>query len=85
MLDSQQPDGTYPSVVPLIWGVGSGRTSWAEAGIIVPWNMYKNVWKQRSFEQQLRFYGKIFGLDATQNLTAIFNNGVIHNMRLVGL
>jgi alpha-L-rhamnosidase len=38
--DSQQADGTYPSVVPDNWRVGYGRTAWAEAGIIVPWNMY---------------------------------------------
>jgi alpha-L-rhamnosidase len=38
--DSQQPDGSYPSVVPDNWNVGYGRTAWAEAGIIVPWNVY---------------------------------------------
>ena len=38
--DSQQADGTYPSVVPDNWKVGYGRTAWAEAGIIVPWNIY---------------------------------------------
>ncbi|MHB9056795.1 MAG: family 78 glycoside hydrolase catalytic domain [Paludibacteraceae bacterium] len=39
--DSQQADGTYPSVVPDNWSVGYGRTAWAEAAVIVPWNMYQ--------------------------------------------
>ena len=37
--DSQRDDGAYPSVSPFSW-VGYGQGAWAEAGIIVPWNVY---------------------------------------------
>lgn len=39
MRDSQRSDGAYPSTAPIIWG-GFGQGAWAEAGIIVPWNVY---------------------------------------------
>jgi alpha-L-rhamnosidase len=39
MRDSQRDDGAFPSVAPHSW-VGYGQGAWAEAGIIVPWNVY---------------------------------------------
>jgi len=39
MRDSQRSDGAFPSTAPIIWG-GFGQGAWAEAGIIVPWNVY---------------------------------------------
>jgi len=39
MRDSQRSDGAYPNTAPTIWG-GYGQGAWAEAGIIVPWNIY---------------------------------------------
>ncbi|HET7734169.1 MAG TPA: alpha-L-rhamnosidase C-terminal domain-containing protein, partial [Paludibacter sp.] len=39
MRDSQRSDGAFPSTAPVIWG-GFGQGAWAEAGIIVPWNVY---------------------------------------------
>ena len=39
MRDSQRSDGAYPSVAPIAW-VGYGQGAWADAGIIVPWNVY---------------------------------------------
>ncbi len=39
MRDSQRSDGAFPSTAPIIWG-GYGQGAWAEAGIIVPWNVY---------------------------------------------
>lgn len=39
MRDCQREDGAFPSTAPVIWG-GHGQGAWAEAGIIVPWNVY---------------------------------------------
>jgi len=39
MRDSQRSDGAFPNTAPTIWG-GYGQGAWAEAGIIVPWNVY---------------------------------------------
>ena len=41
MRDSQRSDGAYPLLAPYIWGDrGYGQGGWAEAGVIVPWNVY---------------------------------------------
>ncbi len=43
MMDSQDPEGGYPGVAPLAqYGGDMMRVGWADAGIIVPWT----VWKQ---------------------------------------
>ena len=43
MTDSQDPEGGYPGVAPLAqYGNEMMRVGWADAGIIVPWT----VWKQ---------------------------------------
>ena len=43
MMDSQDPEGGYPGVAPLAqYGDDMMRVGWADAGIIVPWT----VWKQ---------------------------------------
>jgi alpha-L-rhamnosidase len=39
MRDSQRSDGAYPDVAPHAW-VGWGQAAWAEAGLVVPWNVY---------------------------------------------
>lgn len=40
MRDSQFSDGAYPDVAPNTHIVGGGNGGWAEAGIIVPYNIY---------------------------------------------
>ncbi len=39
MRDSQNSNGAYPDVAPHNW-VGFGNSAWADAGIVVPWNIY---------------------------------------------
>ena len=40
MRDAQRSDGAYGVIAPYHWGVGYGATAWADAGVIVPWNVY---------------------------------------------
>lgn len=40
MRDSQRSDGAFPHIAPYAWGVGHGAAAWADAGVIVPWNVY---------------------------------------------
>jgi alpha-L-rhamnosidase len=61
MRDSQRSDGAYPSVAPHSW-VGWGQAAWAEAGLVVPWNVYlmyndKSILKENfeSMEQYMTF------------------------------
>lgn len=42
LLDAQQPNGTYPSVVPYPgWSPLDGGAAWADAGVVVPWVIYR--------------------------------------------
>lgn len=42
MRDSQRPDGAFPGVAPLAqYGNSSHELGWSDAGIIVPYNMWK--------------------------------------------
>ena len=72
MRDTQSPTGAFPGVAPLAqYGAGDGkgngdmmRVGWADAGIIVPWT----VWKQfgdkaiveENWEAMNRFMGHIY-------------------------
>ena len=40
-IDSQMSDGSYPDVIPRSNATGSGAAAWGDAGIIVPYTMYK--------------------------------------------
>ena len=40
MRDSQRSDGAFPHIAPYAWDVGFGAAAWADAGIILPWNVY---------------------------------------------
>ena len=40
-IDSQVDDGSYPDVIPRSNATGSGAAAWGDAGIIVPYVMYK--------------------------------------------
>jgi alpha-L-rhamnosidase len=40
MRDAQRSDGAFPHIAPYAWGVGHGAAAWADAGIILPWNVY---------------------------------------------
>jgi len=40
MRDAQRSDGAYGVIAPYHWQVGYGAAAWADAGVIVPWNVY---------------------------------------------
>ena len=40
ILDAQQPDGAFTDVSPHVGTVDIGSPAWADAGVIVPWNVY---------------------------------------------
>ena len=75
VLDSQQPDGSYPSVVPDNWNVGYGRTAWAEAGIIVPWNIYLMYGDKGILESNYNSMERFMNWLATQHFDGFKYNG----------
>jgi alpha-L-rhamnosidase len=43
LADAQLPSGAYPDVAPRIGVTGSGNAGWADAGILVPWLLYRRT------------------------------------------
>ena len=61
-IDSQTADGAYPDVIPVSNATGAGAAAWGDAGIIVPYTVYKkygDIWVLRrnyeSMEKYMRF------------------------------
>jgi alpha-L-rhamnosidase len=48
MVDAQRETGAFTDIVPFVdVGVGAGRAAWADAGIIVPWEVYRHTGDKR--------------------------------------
>jgi alpha-L-rhamnosidase len=51
ILDAQSADGAYPDVAPRLVAERDGAPAWADAGIIVPWLMYRRYGDLRFAER----------------------------------
>lgn len=47
---AQRPDGAYPDVAPDV-GLGAGNAGWADAGVIIPWVLYRVYGDRRILER----------------------------------
>jgi len=72
--DSQREDGAYPSVSPFSW-VGYGQGAWAEAGIIVPWNVYLMYDDAGIITENFESMEKYMGFLAAQTGEGFLYNG----------
>jgi alpha-L-rhamnosidase len=50
ILDAQSPEGGYPDVAPRLVASRDGAPAWADAGIIVPWLMFRHYGDVRLLE-----------------------------------
>jgi alpha-L-rhamnosidase len=51
LLDAQLPDGAYPDVAPRLVIERAGAAAWADAGVIVPWLMWRRYGDVRFLER----------------------------------
>lgn len=51
VVDSQTAEGAYPNVAPNTQGLGDGAPGWADAGVIVPWVLYRCYGDERILER----------------------------------
>jgi alpha-L-rhamnosidase len=51
LLDAQVADGAYPDVAPRIIFERDGAPAWADAGIIVPWTLWRRYGDERLLER----------------------------------
>jgi alpha-L-rhamnosidase len=71
----QFPDGRIPHVVPDILKEG-GSTGWADAGVIVPWTLYRQYGDKRILERQYESMKAWVNYMKTQaGSTYLWNNG----------
>jgi alpha-L-rhamnosidase len=52
LADAQTPSGAYSDVAPRIGVTGSGNAGWADAGVEVPWLVYRRTGDVRVIERQ---------------------------------
>jgi len=74
MRDSQRSDGAYPDVAPHAV-VGYGQGAWAEAGIIVPYNVYLMYGDAGIIEENFESMEKYMGFLAAQTGDGYLYNG----------
>ena len=51
ILDAQSPDGAYPDVAPRLGAERDGAPAWGDAGVIVPWTIYRRYGDVRILER----------------------------------
>ena len=66
MRDGQLDDGRYPNVAPFNW-VEHGSAAWADAGIILPWNVYVMYGDKSIIEENYESMERYFDWLATQS------------------
>ncbi|MGW2052448.1 alpha-L-rhamnosidase [Streptomyces sp. NPDC001840] len=49
--DDQAPDGAFPDVAPHLGGIGTGVAGWGDAGVTVPWALYRAYGDLRVLEE----------------------------------
>jgi alpha-L-rhamnosidase len=51
--DAQNPTGSYPAIAPNpgVWPIAEGGPAWADAGIIIPWTIYRHYGDTRILER----------------------------------
>ncbi len=52
LADAQLPSGAYPDVAPRVGITGAGNTGWADAGVLVPWTVFRQTGDRRVLERQ---------------------------------
>ncbi|WP_433185987.1 family 78 glycoside hydrolase catalytic domain [Actinoallomurus sp. CA-150999] len=54
VLDAQSPDGGFPNVAPRLAGVADeGAPGWADAGVLIPWHLYRVYGDERFLARNL--------------------------------
>ena len=65
MRDGQTSDGQFPDVAPFNW-VGYGSAAWADAGVVLPWNVYSMYGDKAIIEENYEAMERYMNWLATQ-------------------
>ena len=64
--DAQSPSGAFPDFAPTLGHDWAGAPAWADAGVIVPWTVYKMYGDKAVLERNLGRHGSVDGLPVGQ-------------------
>lgn len=73
--DGQRSDGAYGVIAPYHWGVGYGATAWADAGVILPWNVYVMTGDKEILKENFEANERYMSFLATQTGEGYLYNG----------
>ena len=75
MRDGQNAEGAYPGVAPECWGTPFGQCVWADAGILVPYNIYVMTGNIEALRQNYESMERYMDYLATQVFDGYKYNG----------
>ena len=75
MRDGQNSEGAYPGVAPECWGTPFGQTVWADAGIVVPYNLYVMTGNKEVLRENYSSMERYMNYLATQQFDGYKYNG----------
>jgi alpha-L-rhamnosidase len=77
--DAQSDDGAFPNVAPQMLQLGDGAPAWADAGVIVPWTLYRFYGDLRILEESFPSIVRYLGMIEGANPDGLWRNMVSHN------
>ena len=77
--DAQSEDGAFPNVAPQMLQLSDGAPAWADAGVIVPWTVYRFYGDIRILEQSWHSMVRFIELIERENPDLIWHNRASHN------
>ena len=77
--DAQSDDGAFPNVAPQMLQLSDGAPAWADAGVIVPWTIYRYYGDARILEQSWDSMARFIAMVERANPDLIWRNRASHN------
>ncbi len=75
LADAQLPSGAYPDVAPRIGVTGAGNAGWADAGVLVPWEVYQQTGNPGVIERQYDSMQRYLGFLASDHVDGVRHGG----------
>ncbi|HET9614988.1 MAG TPA: family 78 glycoside hydrolase catalytic domain, partial [Candidatus Limnocylindrales bacterium] len=75
LADAQLPSGAYPDVAPRVGVTGAGNAGWADAGVLVPWFVYRQTGDRRVLERQYESMRRYLGYLEADHVDGVRHGG----------
>lgn len=79
VMEAQTTDGVFPNVAPNQIDIGEGAPAWADAGVIVPWTVYRFTGDLRLLRRHFRSMARHVEMVRDHNPDLIWRHRTGHN------